>query len=88
MVETSFHDLQLSCHRTAVHTQDMFIINLPGSPAQVPLRELVYGGIPFEIRAKAWAVFLDISVRKQKGYYQVNKEHFPGYGVACPPLLT
>lgn len=51
----------------------MFIINLPGSPAQVPLRELVYGGIPFEIRAKAWAVFLDISVRKQKGYYQVNR---------------
>eukprot|EP00798_Chlamydomonas_sp_ICE-L_P024566 gene24566-10177_t len=33
------------------------------------LDELVAGGVPFEIRGKAWKTFLDISVRKEEGYY-------------------
>lgn len=34
------------------------------------LLALVQAGVPFQIRGKAWKAFLDISVRRMKGYYQ------------------
>lgn len=34
------------------------------------LQQLVLMGVPVEVRGLAWKVFLDVSVRKQKGYYE------------------
>ncbi|KAG2490952.1 hypothetical protein HYH03_010629 [Edaphochlamys debaryana] len=42
----------------------------PDSVNRRKLEELVHGGIPFTIRGHAWTIFLDVSVRKQKNYYQ------------------
>jgi hypothetical protein len=33
------------------------------------LAELVMDGLPMEIRGLAWKTFLDLSVRRQRGYY-------------------
>eukprot|EP00198_Chlamydomonas_reinhardtii_P012316 XP_001701653.1 RabGAP/TBC protein [Chlamydomonas reinhardtii] len=40
-----------------------------GSPRREELDKLVQSGVPFTVRGRAWSVFLDTSVRKQKNYY-------------------
>ena len=46
------------------------------------LDELVHNGIPFQLRGKAWTILLDISVRKEKNYYQVRTK-YQGRGGEC-----
>lgn len=43
-----------------------------GSPRREELDKLVQSGVPFTVRGRAWSVFLDTSVRKQKNYYAVS----------------
>lgn len=65
----SLEDLGAHC------LQDAHVIcqsEVPGSPARKRMEELVQLGVPFLIRGRAWTIFLDTSVRKQKGYYQVR----------------
>ena len=65
----SLEDLGAHC------LQDAHVIctsEAPGSPSRKRMEELVQLGLPFLIRGRAWTIFLDTSVRKQKGYYQVR----------------
>ncbi len=40
---------------------------------RLKLDALVQGGVPFSIRGHVWSVFLDTSLRKQRGYYTVGR---------------